>query len=340
MDLNFRTPDNSVYYLYQYENFFLFLDSLSPPTCLILEVIGRDEPYPSNCDAAFNITQSLNRSDRFWWNTNDIEPVSFAVFDDETALGGCGSLDEGNLCTITIGGDPEPTATPMPEPTVVFLPRQDEIPIVVTNSGWIPEIYMVDGVEMAVVPKGCFFAGAPEASTEVCIDTAFLLDRYEVSYELYASLIDNFEIPDSVNNLQLPLTNISISDAQTYCELRGGDLPSDMQWEFAARGPDSLIYTWSQNRPIPDNIVYGEAQDAPLAVTEMPDSVSWVGAANLLANVAEWVQVDESEEMAIMMTRGGSWADETFPTTYTVSTYDDLEYLDATIGFRCANDIE
>ncbi len=158
------------------------------------------------------------------------------------------------------------------------------------NFDWQPVIETFDGVEMVLVPAGCFFMGSNEFSDEQviheqCFEDDFWIDQYEVTNEQFETLggevADN---PDWSNPMQ-PRTSVTWFEAQTFCELRGGSLPTEAQWEYAARGNDSMVYPWG-NEFGSDNVSSSEVS----IVGSYESNESWVGAYDMSGNVREWVR--------------------------------------------------
>src|SRR5690349_19120084 len=85
-----------------------------------------------------------------------------------------------------------------------------------------------------------------------------------------------------------PRVCVTWYEAEAYAAWRGGSLPTEAQWEFAARGPESKIYPWGDEwDETRANIVDSEG---PSAVGSYPDGVSWVGAHDLSGNAMEWTR--------------------------------------------------
>lgn len=85
-----------------------------------------------------------------------------------------------------------------------------------------------------------------------------------------------------------PRVCVTWYEAQAYARWRGGRLPTEAEWEFAARGPDSLIYPWGNTfDPARANVVDSTGL---VAVDSLPGGRSWVGAYHLSGNAMEWVQ--------------------------------------------------
>jgi formylglycine-generating enzyme required for sulfatase activity len=170
----------------------------------------------------------------------------------------------------------------------------------------------------------------------------------------------NYDVPDVINNL--PIVEVTWYGAKAYCEALGRRLPTEAEWERAARGDDGRIYPWANdwdasrawtNRSAPDN---GE-EGGPVAVDSFPLGASPYNVLNMAGNVAEWVSdwYDESyyfQAEAMQpdpqgpplgdekVVRGGSWdAVPFFARTMHRQSHRPGDPA-AWIGFRCAADAE
>ncbi len=257
-----------------------------------------------------------------------------------------------------------------------------ELPIssVSHNADWTPVIQQFDGVEMVLVPPGCFMMGSTEAEVEaalaectrfygrpcdpnvfrespqhqVCFTEPFWIDRYEVTLSQYTQLVGGSPAYSS-----LPVEGIRWSDASNFCALRGARLPSEAEWEYAARGPDSLIFPWG-NQFVPDHVVYaGNSGIALASVGSQPGGASWVGAFDMSGNAWEWVSTiynpdrypypytadDGREDQTynpgwVRVVRGGSSYAEPFSVraAFRGQSWPEAELNYRFTGFRCARD--
>lgn len=163
-----------------------------------------------------------------------------------------------------------------------------------SNAEWLPLVQEFDGVAMVLVPAGCFMMGSDDGNDDeqpvhqVCIEEPFWIDRYEVSNGQFDGFGGQAERRSNIANPSFPREQITWSEARDFCALRGARLPTEAEWEYAARGPDSLVYPWG-NTFEGDNVVYGENSSGETApVASRPGGVSWVGAYNMSGNVWEW----------------------------------------------------
>ncbi len=191
---------------------------------------------------------------------------------------------------------PSPTATdtltitPMPSSTLSAgaLARAMAFMSVTTNAQWQPYTEFLGGVEMALVPRGCFMMGSDSGTADeqpanpMCIDMPFWIDVTEVTNQAYG-------IAGTFVGANRPRERLTWFDARDYCAARGARLPNEVEWEFAARGPDGLEYPWG-NEFDPDAVFYADSEaDATFDVGLLGSGRSWVGAYDMSGNVWEWV---------------------------------------------------
>lgn len=85
----------------------------------------------------------------------------------------------------------------------------------------------------------------------------------------------------------LPRNNVNWYEAEAYARWRGGRLPTEAEWEYAARGPQSLVYPWGNEY---DEALCNLNRSELQPVGSYPGGASWVGALDMAGNVMEWVQ--------------------------------------------------
>jgi formylglycine-generating enzyme required for sulfatase activity len=87
-----------------------------------------------------------------------------------------------------------------------------------------------------------------------------------------------------------PRVGVSWYEVYAYCRWRKGQLPSEAQWEWALRGPESRIYPWGNTMDLSRVTLKPGLSDIPLEIGENIRSTgaSWVGALDMVGNVVEW----------------------------------------------------
>jgi formylglycine-generating enzyme required for sulfatase activity len=259
-----------------------------------------------------------------------------------------------------------PTARPISEATATTAPtltaadcKSSGLPEiactgVTANADWTPYTEEINGVEMALVPAGCFQMGSENGSDDekpvhkVCFDAPFWLDVTEVTQAQFSKFGGQAAQASYFSGDTLPREQIAWAEADAFCQKRGARLPGEAEWEYAARGPDGLVYPWG-NTFVADNVVYSGNSSQTAAVGSRPGGASWVGALDLSGNVWEWVndwygtyqltdQVNPTGAGSgtYRVLRGGSWNfndDYTRAANRTGYTPDGRYFND---GFRCS----
>ena len=203
----------------------------------------------------------------------------------------------------------------------------------------------------------------PQKSVAVA---AFALDDVEVSNESYARCVEQgacaapdykrckvytpkglqiaLRVPKVLREPGHPVVCVTREQAQTYCQARGGALPTHEQWEWAARGSDGALFPWG-NTWAPERANWGEFDVVKTPVAGSIDGFSWTapvgqlvqgaspfGLHDMAGNVAEWVQGAQRVGEA----RGGSWTSDPFALRTTVKKQVVATDPRTDVGFRCA----
>jgi formylglycine-generating enzyme required for sulfatase activity len=266
-----------------------------------------------------------------------------------------------------------PTATPTQEPHEIIFPDPPyELGDTLTRVG--------DGMGMVYVPGGTFEMGSLPDSDDwgphtVTLD-GFWIDQTEVTNAQFAAMLNVLGNPEEggitwleiqqVENAQIvmvgnefqpdpgkddhPVVEVSWFGAYAYCNWIGGRLPTEAEWEYAARGPENYIYPWGNEDPTCELAQFSGCGDYTVPVGTLSDEgASWVGAKDMAGNVWEMTATyfaeyptepqanptgPETGEWWDRAVRGGSYgsAPDTLHTAYRLRGVGSQPNF----GFRCA----
>ena len=256
------------------------------------------------------------------------------------------------------------------ETSIPDTPTPTEIP---SPTPYPAEYKDAFGVNMVFVPAGEFIMGTSSGENNAYpahpVDVeAYYIDKFEVSNSNFDKCVKEgvCDLPRSLSSEganakpnyydgygSYPVIWVSWNDAITYCEWRGGRLPTEAEWEKAARGDDARTYPWGEElgtECVEANywkmVGCGGPRERGTTLGTSP-----YGAYEMAGNVWEWVQDDillypggrtgsiKSSEIGNKVLRGGSWndSDKKITTTYRFSAPPTSDEND--IGFRCVIDI-
>ncbi len=259
-----------------------------------------------------------------------------------------------------------------------------------TNNQWTPVIQEFAGVPMALVPAGCWTMGsAPEdiaaavqSCTElagkescpaemytvegpqhsVCFTAPYWIDVTEVTNARYGS-------SGRWTEDQLPREMVTWFEAAVFCESRAARLPSEAEWEYAARGPGGWLYPWGntfdgsllnacdKDCPYPwADRTLDDGYDFTAPVGFYPKGASWVGALDMGGNTTEWTGSilkpypydpadireagNDRDRTSLRVLRGGSWLGSRVDMRATFRNPAYPATAKENIGFRCARSFE
>ena len=241
------------------------------------------------------------------------------------------------------------------------------VPTVTPTSG-PTRVSDKDGMVMVRVPAGEFLMGSSDVDTEandeekpqhrVLLD-AFWIDRTEVTKAQYQRCVEaGVCVAPSCSGTgkeDHPVVCVSSHDARAYCAWAERRLPTEAEWEKAARGKDGQRYPWGNDNPDCGKLNYGGKDGGCIGNTTAVGSYSAVaspyGAWDMAGNVWEWVAdwYDDSyyrmspnknpqgpDSGARNVLRGGSWFHSQWFVRSAVRIRPYPDYGNENIGFRCA----
>jgi len=220
------------------------------------------------------------------------------------------------------GPTPTPISTPSTEPTIFPTISPEKVDI-----------------EMVSIPSGNFTMGSDDSDPDARADekpqhTVYLfgysISKYEITQAQYKKFIDatGHVAPtgdwDSVSKANYPVTYVNWDDAKAFCEWTGGRLPTEAEWEKAARGTDGRKYPWGNDNPTCELLNFNNCRGGTTSIGGYASNASPYGVMDMAGNVWEWCSdwYDEkyyssspssnpqgSANGSNRIIRGGSWHD-------------------------------
>ena len=232
-----------------------------------------------------------------------------------------------------------------------------------------PTMVGKDGAPMVLVPAGEFILGSEQGDDDeqpvhrVFLDS-FYLDTFEVTNGRFAKFVAaiqseppwGFADHDTpVLHADRPVRWVTWLEATGYCLWAGKRLPTEAEWEKAARGTDGRTYPWGQEPPTPVHAVFGlkEGAETVAPIGDREKGTSPYGVRDLAGNLYEWV-TDWYDDAFYTTTptinprgpgagtakvqRGGSYINSPYRLRASFRTKGDPTEHDPHVGFRCAQD--
>jgi formylglycine-generating enzyme required for sulfatase activity len=227
-----------------------------------------------------------------------------------------------------------------------------------------------DGASMVLVPAGEFTMGSAQGDDDeqplhrVFLDS-FYLDTFEVTNGQFAKFVSAIqsEPPWGFADRETPVVHadrpvrwVNWMEAWGYCLWAGKRLPTEAEWEKAARGTDGRIYPWGNDPPTTAHAVFGMTEGAETVspVGNRDKGASPYGIHDLAGNLYEWVTDWYDEEFysrhpthnphgpgegTTKVQRGGSYINGPYRLRSSFRTKSDPTEHDPHVGFRCAHDL-
>jgi formylglycine-generating enzyme required for sulfatase activity len=252
-----------------------------------------------------------------------------------------------------------PTSIPTVKPTLSVAPALAPGSLQVSSK---------DGMEMVFVPAGDFIMGslygiANEQPVHTVTLGAFWIDKTEVTNLMYGKCVQSGQClkPQNQSNTHFnyysdqefanyPVVNLKWSSADKYCAWAGRRLPTEAEWEKAARGTDGRTYPWGNSIPSDTLLNFNAPAGDTVRVGSYPKGASPYGALDMAGNLREWVAdwyeagyyVDSPKSNPTgpanglyKVLRGGSWFSDASAIRSSNRQKLPPDVRDVSVGFRC-----
>ncbi len=226
----------------------------------------------------------------------------------------------------------------------------------VKRNGPVTARHEKSGIELVWVPGGSFMMGSDNRDNDenpvhrVRLD-GFWIGKTEVTLGQWRRAAESPRTPYNDQGDDHPVLDVSWEGCVQFCRRAGLELPTEAQWEYAARGPDVRAYPWGDRWDSSlcqsDTDRHGYTRTAPAG--SFPGGASWCGALDMAGNVWEWCRDwyqsdfygtsaararnpecrDRGSGWRVL--RGGSWG---YPSRYCRSANRYKSYPDYRFSFR------
>jgi formylglycine-generating enzyme required for sulfatase activity len=220
-------------------------------------------------------------------------------------------------------------------------------------------INSTDDQKYVLIPAGRYLMGCSAGDSEceedekpphwVTIPKPFWLGQTEVTTGAFRNYAKAAAREVSATDAQFPVLEIDREEAAAFCRWAGGRLPTEAEWEYAARGGKSE----ARYGPLADIAWFDKnSEETPHPVAQKQPNL--YGLYDMLGNAAEWVfdryynRYDEEEPQAVPeapvaanatgVVRGGAWAFESSSSRVSNRTQMEKDARESFVGFRCASD--
>jgi serine/threonine-protein kinase len=209
--------------------------------------------------------------------------------------------------------------------------------------------------DRVLVPAGPFTRGSTrgaddERPVRVTTLPAFRIDRTEVTRAMYGRCVAARRCKPLAGDVEslanLPVTNVNWSEARAFCAFAGGRLPSEDEWEKAARGGDGREFPWGKELDCAranwgnfenEGPCAGKNPGKPVDVGSYPQGASPFGVLDMAGNVWEWVADKYDRDPTRRVVRGGSCCSYFVEPRAANRNAWDPSHRDGDLGFRCVS---
>lgn len=266
----------------------------------------------------------------------------------------------------------------------VTVPTQASIPVMLTPAVAYPPICVqigqqwispADGMTLVCVPAGNFSMGAAAEDGKASADEkpqhtvyldAFWIDKTDVTNGEYALCVaaggceqpiskqsflhDDYFAAEAYRNF--PVVDVSWEEANQYCLWADRTLPSEAEWEKAARGTDRRLYPWGNKVPNDTLLNFDTALGDTSAVCQYPAGNSPYGVCDMAGNVWQWVadwysSSGYSTDVAMApkgpakgsykVFKGSQWGSPVWAVFSSIRRWRRPDLWSFNLGFRCAS---